>query len=276
MLAIEKDMERIRLTEIECKTALSPSRLPGYDYALNPYKGCAHGCKYCYAPNILKIPRREWGEFVEVRRNIPKILANELKNKKRGVIGISTTTDPYQPLEKNYKLTRYCLEQMVRHDFPVSILTKSPLIMRDIDLLLRLSEVEVGFTITTYNDSERKLLEPGAPSIDSRITALEKCSKKGIPTYAFIGPLYPTMDEDGMTKLVRKIKDSGTSKIMADRLNLKPGVWSSVYNSLGENAAIKSIWKDAVFGKSNRYKKLFNLLKKISDEKGIEFETQEY
>ena len=276
MLAIEKDMERIRLTEIECKTALSPSRLPGYDYALNPYKGCAHGCKYCYAPNILKIPRREWGEFVEVRRNIPKILANELKNKKRGVIGISTTTDPYQPLEKNYKLTRYCLEQMVRHDFPVSILTKSTLIMRDIDLLLRLSEVEVGFTITTYNDSERKLLEPGAPSIDSRITALEKCSKKGIPTYAFIGPLYPTMDEDGMSKLVRKIKDSGTSKIMADRLNLKPGVWSSVYNSLAENAAIKSIWKDAVFGKSNRYKKLFNLLKKISDEKGIEFETQEY
>ena len=276
MSVIEKDMERIRVTEIECKTALSPSRLPGYDYALNPYKGCAHGCKYCYAPNILRIPRREWGEFVEIRRNIPKILANELKNKNRGVIGISTTTDPYQPLEKNYKLTRYCLEQMVRHDFPVSILTKSSLIMRDIDLLLRLSEVEVGFTITTYNDSERKLLEPGAPSIESRITALEKCSKKGIPTYAFIGPLYPTMDEDGMSKLVGKIKDSGTSKIMADRLNLKPGVWSSVYNSLGENAAIKSIWKDAVFGKSNRYKKLFNLLKKISDEKGIEFETQEY
>lgn len=276
MSVIGKDMGRIRVTEIECKTALSPSRLPGYDYALNPYKGCAHGCKYCYVPNILRIPRMEWGEFVEVRRNIPKILANELKNKKRGVIGISTTTDPYQPLEKNYKLTRYCLEQMVRHDFPVSILTKSPLIMRDIDLLLRLSEVEVGFTITTYNDSERKLLEPGAPSIDSRITALEKCSKKGIPTYAFIGPLYPTMDEDEMNKLVGKIKDSGTSKIMADRLNLKPGVWSSVYNSLGENAAIKSIWKDAVFGKNNRYKKLFNLLKKISDEKDIEFETQEY
>lgn len=276
MSVIGKDMERIRVTEIECKTALSPSRLPGYDYALNPYKGCAHGCKYCYAPNILRIPRREWGGFVEVRRNIPKILANELKNKKRGVIGISTTTDPYQPLEKNYKLTRYCLEQMVRYDFPVSILTKSPLILRDIDLLLRLSEVEVGFTITTLNESERKLLEPGAPSIDSRITALEKCSKKGIPTYAFIGPLYPTMDEDGMSKLVGKIKDSGTSKIMADRLNLKPGVWSSVYNSLGENASIKSIWKDAVFGKSNRYKKLFTLLKKISDEKGIEFETQEY
>lgn len=276
MSVIGKDMERIRVTEIECKTALSPSRLPGYDYALNPYKGCAHGCKYCYAPNILRIPRREWGGFVEIRRNIPKILANELKNKKRGVIGISTTTDPYQPLEKNYKLTRYCLEQMVRHDFPVSILTKSPLIMRDIDLLLRLSEVEVGFTITTYNDSERKLLEPGAPSIDSRINALEKCSKKGISTYAFIGPLYPTIDEDGMSKLVEKIIDSGASKIMADRLNLKPGVWSSVYNSLGENAAIKSIWKDAVFEKSDRYKKLFNLLKKISDEKGIEFETQEY
>jgi DNA repair photolyase len=276
MSAIGKEIGRIRVTEIECKTALSPSRLPGYDYALNPYRGCAHGCKYCYAPNLLRIPRREWGEFVEARRNIPKVLANELKSKKIGVVGISTTTDPYQPLEKNYKLTRYCLEQLVRQDFPVSILTKSPMVTRDIELLTRFSEVEIGFTITTYDDSERKLLEPGAPSIDSRISALEECSKKGLFTYTFLGPLYPTMDEDGLRKLVEKIKDAGASKIMADRLNLKPGVWSSVYSSLGEKTAIKSIWKDAVFDKSSSYKKLFNLLKKISDEKGIEFEAQEY
>jgi DNA repair photolyase len=101
---------------------------------MNPYRGCAHGCRYCYAPNIMRIPRREWGRFVEVKRNIPKILSDELKKKKKGVVGISTTTDPYQPVEKKYKLTRFCLEQLLKHDFPVSVLTKSRLVSRDLDI----------------------------------------------------------------------------------------------------------------------------------------------
>jgi DNA repair photolyase len=276
MSAIREGRERIRVTEIECKTALSPSRLPGFDYTLNPYRGCEHGCKYCYAPNILRIPRKEWGEFVEVRRNIPKVLANELKNKKRGVVGISTVTDPYQPLERSFKLTHYCLKQLLRFDFPVSIITKSPLVTRDVDLLSKFSEAEVGFTITTYDDSERRLLEPNTSSIKSRIAALEKCSKNGIITYAFLGPLYPTIDEDRLKKLVEKVKDAGASKIMADRLNLKPGVWKSVYNSLGKDNTIGNTWKEAVFGENEGYPMLFNFLKKTCREKGIEFEMEGY
>lgn len=276
MSAIGGKRERIRVTEIDSKTALSSSRLPGFDYALNPYRGCEHGCKYCYVPSILRIPRREWGKFVEVRRNIPKVLANELKNKKRGVVGISTVTDPYQTLEKGYKLTHYCLKQLLRYDFPVSILTKSALVTRDMDLLSRFSDAEVGFTITTHNDSERRLLEPHTSSIKSRIAALEKCSKNGITTYAFLGPLYPTIDEDRLTKLVEKVKDAGASKIMADRLNLKPGVWESVYNSLGKNKTFGNIWREAVFGENKEYDMLFNLLKKICRETGIEFEMEGY
>lgn len=276
MSVIRGARERIRVTEIECKTALSSSRLPGFDFTLNPYRGCEHGCKYCYAPNILRITRKEWGEFVEVRRNIPKVLANELKNHKRGVVGISTVTDPYQPLEKSYKLTQYCLKQLLRYDFPVSIITKSSLVTRDVDLLSKFSGAEVGFTITTYDDSERRLLEPNTSSIKSRIAALEKCSKNDITTYAFLGPLYPSIDEDGLIKLVEKVKDAGASKIMADRLNLKPGVWKSVYNSLSKDNTIGKIWKEAVFGENEDYYMLFNLLKKICREKGIEFEMQDY
>lgn len=275
MSEIRGARERKKVTEIKCKTALSPSRLPGFDYTLNPYRGCEHGCKYCYAPNILRIPRIEWGEFVEVRRNIPKVLANELKNKKRGVVGISTVTDPYQPLEKSYKLTRYCLKQLLRYDFPVSILTKSALVTRDVDLLSKFPEAEVGITITTYDDSERRLLEPNTSSIKSRITALEKCSMNGIITYAFLGPLYPTIDEDQLKKLIERVKDAGASKIMADRLNLKPGIWKSVNNTLGNNAN-SNIWKEAVFGDNEEYHMLFNLLKKICREKGIEFEMEGY
>jgi len=276
MSTIRGARERTRVTEIECKTALSPSRLPGFDYTLNPYRGCEHGCKYCYVPNILRITRKEWGEFVEIRRNIPKVLANELKNKKIGVVGISTVTDPYQPLEKSYKLTQYCLKQLLRYDFPVSILTKSALVTRDVDLLSKFSDAEVGFTITTYDDSERRLLEPNTSSIKSRIAAMEKCSENGITTYAFLGPLYPTVDEDGLTKLVEKVKDAGASKIMADRLNLRPGIWKTVHNSFGKDNTFGNIWKQAVFGENKGYYMLFNLLKKICREKGIEFEMEGY
>lgn len=276
MSATRGARERTRVTEIECKTALSPSRLPGFDYTLNPYRGCEHGCKYCYVPNILRIPRKEWGKFVEVRRNIPKVLANELKNKKRGVVGISTVTDPYQPLEKRYKLTRYCLKQLLRYDFPVSVLTKSSLVTRDVDLLSKFSDAEVGFTITTYDDSERSLLEPNTSSIKSRIAALEKCSKNDVTTYAFLGPLYPTIDEDELTKLVEKVKNAGASKIIADRLNLKIGIWKSVYNSLGKGNTVGNTWREAVFEENKDYDMLFNLLKKICLEKGIKFEMEGY
>jgi len=264
----------IKVIEVECKTALSESRLPGYDYALNPYRGCTHGCRYCYVPNLLDIPRREWGAFVEVKRNMPKVLVSELRRKKRGIVGLSTTTDPYQPSEKEHKVTRYCLEQLMRFDFPVSILTKSDMVVRDLDLLSRFSEKEVGITITTANDSERALLEPQASTIESRIKALEACNKKGIATYAFIGPLYPTMRKEGLEALLEEIKNAGTVRIMADRLNQKPGVWSAINNALDKERAV--IWKDRLFGKHRLYDDLFSHLKKTCMEKGMAFEMQGY
>ena len=239
---------------------------------MNPYRGCAHGCKYCYAPNIIRVPRREWSRLVKIKRNIPKVLSSELKNKKKGIVGISTTTDPYQPLEEKYNLTRYCLKQLLRHDFPVSIITKSSLVTRDIDLLLQFSDSEVGFTITTDNDSERKLLEPMAPSIESRISALRKLSESGIKTYAFLGPLYPTIRHENLNVLVEYIKSAGASKIMADRLNLKPGVWISMNKALEKNIAQRNIWKETRFGEGKGYEALFALLEKICCEKRIEFE----
>lgn len=275
-MLLHKKREDRRIFEIECKTALSFSRLPGFDYALNPYRGCTHGCRYCYAPNVLRIPRQEWGNSITVKRNVPKVLANELKSKKKGVVGISTVTDPYQPLEKEYKLTRYCLVQLLKSDFPVSILTKSSLVTRDIDLLSKFSDVEVGFTITTSNDSERKILEPNTSSIESRIAALKECSNEGITTYAFLGPLYPTIGEDDLSDLIENLKDAGATKIMTDKLNLKPGVWKSVYNALGKDNPLTGIWKEAVFEGNNRYDILFKHIEQICRKKGIEFEAQDY
>jgi DNA repair photolyase len=270
------NQKKIKVTEIDCKSALSPSRLPGFDYSLNPYRGCAHGCKYCYAPNILRISRKEWGDFVQVKRNIPKVLAAELKNKDRGTVGISTTTDPYQPLEEKYKLTRLCLTQLQRYDFPVSIITKSSLVARDIDILSGFSEAEVGFTITTNNDKERMLMEPHTSTIESRIQALKECGDGGIITYAFLGPLYPTATKEDLEALIGQLMDAGVSKIMADILNPKPGVWESISQVIISDKEVCTIWEESVFGESHDYDELFSILGKICNKNGLEFEMQGY
>lgn len=215
----------MKITEIKCKTALSKSNLPGLDYSLNPYRGCQHNCAYCYVPNILRIPRKEWGNFVNIKTNIPIILSNELKHKKRGVVGISTVTDPYQPIEKKYKLTRFCLEQLLIHDFPVCIQTKSDLILRDLDIISKFSKAEVMVSIGTLNDGERKIFEPSASSINDRLNALKKCSDEGIRTTVFFGPVYPTIKVEDMEKIVDTFVENGAKEVMVDKFNLKPGIF---------------------------------------------------
>jgi DNA repair photolyase len=224
----------------------------------------------------MRISRSKWGSFIDVKRNIPKVLAKELKTKKKGIVGISTTTDPYQPFEKKYKLTRYCLEQLLKHDFPVSILTKSPLVIRDLDLFVNFKEIEVGITITTIDDSQRRIIEPGAPTIDSRIKALKEISFEGVETYAFIGPLYPTMKEEDLEVLVGKIKDAGVPRLSSDTLNLKPGIWNSISEALKNEPEREKIWKESVYGNKKNYQDIFSYLDNICKKEGIIFEFQRY
>jgi len=218
----------MKITEIECKSALSSSSLPGLTYSLNPYRGCQHNCAYCYVPNVLRIPRSEWGGFVETRKNIPSILAKELKKKKPGVVGISTVTDPYQPIEKKYNLTRYCLEQLLIHDFPIHIQTKSNLVLRDLDLISKFSDVEVMFSIGTLNDSERKIVEPFTSSIEERLTAMKTFSKAGIKTTVFFGPIYPTIKLDDIPGIIDTFTSHGAKEMMVDKFNLKPGIFENI------------------------------------------------
>ncbi len=223
----------MKINEITCKTALSASRLPGLDYALNPYRGCAHSCVYCYAPSVLN-EKRKWGSFVDVKRNLPNILAKELKKKKKGRIGIGTVTDPYQPAEKKYEITRRCLEILLKYDFPVCIQTKSSLVLRDLDLIKKFSEREVGFTITTIDDEARKKYEPYSSSVEKRLSALKILEENSIKTWVFIGPIMPFITEKNIDKLIENIAKVGVKKVIVDRLNLKPGVWEKIKNFLSE------------------------------------------
>ena len=213
----------MKVREVTCTTALSETSLPGLDYALNPYRGCSIGCVYCYSPSVLR-EERPWGRFVDVKRNIPAVLARELKRKARGVVGIGTVTDGYQPLEARYHLTRYCLEQLARFDFPVSVQTKSSLILRDVDLLRRFRDAEVGVTITTMDEDHRRRFEPfGSPS-ERRVDALRRLNEAGIRTWAFVGPILPSTTDATLETLLRAIAGAGTRHVLFDRLRFRPGV----------------------------------------------------
>lgn len=179
--------------ETQSKKILVRSRIQEKTYCLNPYIGCQHGCLYCYATFMRRFTghRERWGQFVDVKINSPDLLAKEVQRAHQWEVIISSVTDPYQPLERRYKLTRQCLKILLNHKLPVSILTKSVLVTRDVDLLRGFEHCEVGLTITTDNDNIRKLFEPRSSPIPERIKALATLHQCGIKTYAFIGPILP-------------------------------------------------------------------------------------
>jgi len=181
--------------EIEAKSILSKSAIQ--DWALNAYVGCAHDCRYCYARFMKRFTGHQepWGTFVDVKVNAPELLAREILRKKRGRVWVSGVCDAYQPLERRHQVTRRCLAILVEHGWPVTVQTKSPLVLRDLDLLRQATDVEVGFTVTTAHERIRRIFEPGAPPIARRIEALATLHAAGVPTFVMVAPLLPGAEE---------------------------------------------------------------------------------
>jgi DNA repair photolyase len=204
------------IKEIIAKSILSKSGIPGAYYCINPYTGCFHGCSYCYASFMKKYTghTEEWGSFVDLKINAPDILRKQMRRAVRGNIIISSVTDPYQPVEAKYKITRQCIEELLPYQFPLDILTKSPLVLRDIDLIKKFKDIEVGITITTDKDDIRKIFEPKAPTIESRIKTIKMLHEKGVRTYAFIGPVLP-MNPEALSERIRNYVDY----VFIDRMN---------------------------------------------------------
>ena len=201
------------LREIFAKSVLSKFQIQ--DYTINPYVGCSHACRYCYAAFMRRFTghKEKWGEFVDVKINAPDLLASEIKKKPIGRVWISGVCDPYQPAEKRYGLTVRCLEILLEHQWPVTIQTKSSLVLRDIEILEKFKDIEVGFSITTADEKIRKIFEPGASSIKERIRALDVLHSRGIQTFAMIAPILP-----GSDVLIEELPGK-VDNILIDRLN---------------------------------------------------------
>lgn len=219
-----------KLREVGCKSALSKSGLACW--ALNCYVGCEHGCTYCYARFASRFshPGEPWGSFVDVRINAPQVLAQEVRRKRVGRVFVSSVCDGWQPREESYYLTRRCLEILLHYGFPVTILTKSALAGRDLDLLGSGDGVSFGVTLTTFDEGLRRLIEPKSSPTTQRLALLEEAKIRGIKTYAFLGPLLPYLSdtEENLLGLLEAIRDVGVDYFYIDRLNPRYGVWPSL------------------------------------------------
>lgn len=208
---------------------MTRSRIPGVTYCINPYRGCEHGCRYCYADFMCRFrePQEPWGSFLDAKVNAPELLKRELKTAKPGSILLSSVTDPYQPVEGKYELTKRCLQVLRFHKFPVEILTKSVMVTRDVDLLTQFDDLRVGMTVTTDDEAVQKLFEPNSPPTTRRVETLRKLKAMGIKTYAFVGPALP-MDPERLGRMLVGTVDF----VYFDRMNYRWKV-EGIYRKYG-------------------------------------------
>ncbi len=207
------------VTEICPKSILSKSKVS--DYVVNPYIGCQHGCIYCYARFMKRFTghKEPWGKFVDVKINCPELLQRQIEKMPPGRVWVSGVCDPYQPLERTYELTKKCFEILVQHGWPITVQTKSPLVLRDIGLFKRSNNFEVGLSIPCADDGVRQLFEPAASSINERIEALDGLHLAGIRTYAMIAPMLP-----GAEELAARLNGK-VDYVLIDRMNYHYGDW---------------------------------------------------
>jgi DNA repair photolyase len=217
-----------RITEKRCKTALSKSGL-SYDYTVNPYTGCLHGCVYCYANFMRRFSghlKDPWGSFVDVKVNLLDVLAKELPKRSGGSVWLSSVCDPYQQVEAKYQLTRGAIQLISQYSkFTISILTKNALVLRDLDLLTGIMDrVDVGFTITTFSNEAQRTFEPHASPVKDRIEAIRRLNEAGLQTWVFIAPMLPYVTEIELEDGLRQLSEAGVKRLMSDRYNARGSV----------------------------------------------------
>jgi len=202
------------------KTIITKSNIPSIDYVINPYTGCQHGCIYCYAEFMIRFSGHKgekWGEFLDVKSfDLKTIKPNKYNGK---TILLSSVTDPYLPLEKKYQNTRKILERLVGTEAEISILTKSKLVVRDIDLFKKFKNIEIGISISTLDEEFAKKIERAASKPKERLEAIKQISEAGLKTYTFISPFFPEITD---FKAIIGESEEYTDFFMFENLNFRP------------------------------------------------------
>ncbi len=207
----------MNLSHTKAQAVLVKSNLPASDYVANPYSGCTHKCRYCYASFMKRFTghSEDWGNFLDIKDYKSQKLPKNLSGK---TVLLSSVTDPYNPYEAKYHKSREVLELLADTDAKVEILSKSDLMIRDMDLLKRIENLSVGISLNTLDESFRRDMEPGAPSVERRLNALRALHGEGIRTYLFVSPIFPHITD--IHTLVEKAEGC-VDAVCFENLNLR-------------------------------------------------------
>lgn len=235
------------IKEVKVKSILTKSNLPLGGYSVNPYIGCSHACKYCYASFMKRFTNHpeEWGTFIDVK------YWDKIKNPQKysgKIVVLGSVTDPYNPQEKIYKRTLAFLEEMKDSGAEFVILTKSDLILRDLQLLKKLEKLIVGFSINTLDENFKNDMDK-ASSIEKRLKAMKILYNEGIKTGCFISPIFPEITNiENIFERVKNICDT----IWLENLNLRGSFKSTILNYINEKYPQYSILYDEIYNKNDK------------------------
>jgi DNA repair photolyase len=236
----------VEYAEEPCKVALNRVRGMPFAWSLNPYMGCEHRCTFCYVRAFeLRAERPaddRYGRRIRVKTNIAGVLRRELGRRtwKKEAIAIGAATDPYQPAEGSYRLTRACLEVLAELGNPAGLITRGPMVVRDIDVMTSLSrraEFSVNFSVPTLDDDVWRRTEPGTAHPRQRLRALERLAAAGIRAGVGMAPILPGLSDrpELMEEVVRAARAAGASHVWANVLYLRPGTREHFMESLARH-----------------------------------------
>ncbi len=259
--------KRLVVREVSCKSVLNKTSIS--DYSLNCYTGCEHGCVYCYARFMQRFhPHPEsWGEFVDVKVNAPEVLARQLRRAAPGNVFMSSACDGWQPIEAQYRLTRQYSEMLLEKGFQVNVLTKSARVLEDLELF-KGRRARIGVTITTLDESLRKLWEPRCSSIAQRLEILKVAHQAGLATAVMFGPLMPDLSDstESISALFAQAAKLKVDCIWVDALNPRPRVWPSVSRLLTrEFPELFQRYQQMLFDKAARAEYMTGLRKRVHE-----------
>lgn len=249
----------MKINEINVNDYLTKSNLPSSDYVINPYVGCSHGCKYCYASFMKRFTghKENWGEFIDVKKCNRKINLKKISGKN---VFLSSVTDCYNEFEEKYLVTRNILEQLVYSDCNLSISTKSKLILRDIDLLKQIKNVTISISVNTLNEKFKNDMD-NASSIKDRLEILKELHKNGIYTVLFMSPIFPYITE--WKEIIEESKEY-VDEYWFENLNLRGNYKKDILDYIKENYnELYLKYLDIYVNKNNDYWK--ELANKIND-----------
>ena len=234
MAAPEPRLAGVAYDEVQCKSALNPVKNMGFSWSLNPYTGCEHRCAFCYVRAFeLRADRPfddRYGRTVRVKVNVAGVLRAELARKswKKETVVIGAATDPYQPAEGRFRLTRQCLEVLRDFSNPSAMITRGPMIVRDIDVLSQLArraQLHITFSIPTLDEDVWRKTEPGTAHPRQRLRAIEKLTAAGIDVGVGMAPILPGLSDrpEQLEQVVRAARQAGATGLWAGMLHLKDG-----------------------------------------------------